>query len=178
MKYLILGHPRSGTKYMSEMFKNNGHDIGHEEMGKDGTSNWQMAVYASEYPYKGKDDFTRIDFEPDVLVHVIRNPIDAISSIAFTEQPSEWFRAKYVPIFGNFVERAILSYVGWNKLITAQKPDIVLPLEKAAKLLKFNDVKKANERAHYDLKDEQIKEIVSPSIYKLFKDFEAEYKDL
>lgn len=178
MKYLITGHPRSGTKYMSELFKNNGHDIGHEEMGKDGTSNWQMAVYANEYPYKVNDNFTRMDIDFDVLIQVIRNPIDAVSSIAFTEQPSEWFRAKYVSIYGNFVERAILSYVGWNKLILAQNPDYILPLEKAAEILKFNDVEKANERGHYDLKHEQIKEIVNKDIYELLLRFEAYYNTL
>jgi hypothetical protein len=178
MKYLITAHPRSGTKYMSELFKNNGHDVGHEEMGKDGTSNWQMAVYANEYPYKGKDNFTRMDIEFDMIIQVIRNPIDAVSSIAFTEQPSEWFRSKYISIYGNFVERAILSYVGWNKLILSQAPDMILPLEKAAQMLNFNDVEKSNQRGHYDLKHEQIKEIVNKDIYELLLRFEAYYNTL
>jgi hypothetical protein len=178
MTYLITAHPRSGTKYMSELFNQNGYDVGHEYMGKDGTSNWQMAVMENEYPYRSKDSYTRKDIEFNCLIQVIRNPIDAISSIAFTEQPSEWFRAKYVPIFGNFLERAILSYVGWNKLITSQQPDFILPLEKAAKLLKFEDVERSNERGHYDFTHEQIKQIVSDDIYNLFIDFENYYKAL
>lgn len=163
-KYLILAHPRSGTGYMANLFKLNGLDVGHEYMGKDGTSNWQFAVCAEKYPYD-VDGIRRQDVSFETVIHVIRKPIDAINSIAFTEERSEAFRAEYVPIIGNVFERAVLSYYGWNRLIAAQQPHKTIKLETAQQDLGFeNGSDIVNARPHDVLGEEQLLNNISHEV--------------
>jgi len=176
--YLILAHPRSGTGYMSALFKANGFDVGHEVMGSHGTSNWQFAVKAKEYPFD-IDGIKRQDVIFDRVYHVIRKPIDAINSIAYTEQRSEEFRALYVPLIGNAFERAVLSYYGWNKIIASQLPDYTIKLETAQKDLHFkNGCAITNTREHESLTDYELRFNLSPEILWYYEKLNEWYNSL
>ena len=109
MKYLITGHPRSGTGYAAALFKANGFSVGHERMGKNGIASWQYPLGLQEFghgKYTGKERF-------DKKIYLLRDPAHAVTSIAFTEQPSEDIRRIYVKMHGNMINRAAQSYIQW-----------------------------------------------------------------
>lgn len=180
MKYLILGHPRSGTGYMAKLFQLNGLDVGHEIMGKNGQSNWQYAIPNDKcFPWtKG----VKSDYNWDIIIHVVRDPFTAISSIAFTETPysnekswkqiSDQFRNKYLNLPNtNRFDRAVVSYIGWNNLIKIQNPDYLINLETAfndLQFLNFNKNRKnpVNKRSHKQM-SKQFWNQVKPKNLKL-----------
>lgn len=79
-KFAVIGAPKSGTKYVSELFRAVGINCGHEEWwGKvetrtktrlDGDSSW-MALPEIEF---GKWSGT--------VIHVVRNPVSVVRSLA------------------------------------------------------------------------------------------------
>ncbi len=167
MKYLIIGHPRCGTGFMSKLFKKNGIDVGHEIMGKGGTSDWQYAIPDAKcFPWTTG---VRADHKFDYVIHNIRDPFTAIPSIVFTETPqpkeqswrtvSEHFRRHFVNLPNNNIfDNAARSYLGWNKLITDQKvSNKVVRIENAMEDLNLPEIsvslgdKKVNSRPHQDM---------------------------
>lgn len=168
-KYLILGHSRSGTNYSANLFRQNGIDIGHEKMGKDGTSSWLMAVRAHKYPW-GVDGITRDQCEFDTIIHVMRKPIDVINSVAFTEKPeSQAFKRKFIDIQGNQFERAVRSYYGWTKLIQKQKPDHTIKVENLMEFMKFEIAGEiTNKRPHVSITEEELRKEVSDEVWDMY----------
>lgn len=165
---LITGHPRSGTAYMSALFSANGIDVGHEKMGRDGISTWMACVaepiegYPVECP-----DVSNVAF--DKVIYVLRDPIQAISSIAFTEGATDDFRAQYVTCYGSFLERAVLSYVGWIRLAKARFPEMqVVALEKSELLpninISFEDIR-INSREHPFINEHDLYRMVSSDVW-------------
>lgn len=63
----VIGCPRSGTKFTSKVFRSSGFDVGHERMGKSGTSDWKQLE-------------ERI---PDsaVVLHQVRHPLECMTSL-------------------------------------------------------------------------------------------------
>lgn len=183
-KFLILGHPRSGTMYMSALFRANGYDIQHEQMGEHGTSNWQMAVHAKEYPYPLNcgDKIVRGDVEFETIIHVLRAPLLVIASTYHTEAiRSDGFRSQYVNMCGNPWEKAVMSYVGWTKLIQAQHVDLTMALPRAKELLGFsNDFTNTscNSRPHPPITKEQLYKEVSVSVFLLYDELQKFYNSL
>ncbi len=128
MKFLILGHPRGGTAYAAKLMQSAGLDVRHEEMGANGIASWMFAVHDIIPPFTF-DRSRRSDTYFDAVIHVAREPLDTIASTLHTEQGSEDFRSRYVNLFGNAMERAVLSYCGWHRLILAGHADIRCRLE-------------------------------------------------
>ncbi len=178
MKYLIIGHPRCGTGFMSKLFKHNGLDVGHEVKGKNGTSDWQYAIVKEKcFPWTTG---SRDEHKFDMVIHNVRDPFTAIPSIVFTETPnvgerswrtvSEQFRRNYVQFPDkNVFDNAAHSYLGWNKIIEDQDiSNKVVRIENAMQDLNgefteaLND-KKVNSRKHADMTKSQWLEI-SPEI--------------
>lgn len=122
-QYLVVGHPRSGTGYAAWLFQQHGLDVRHEAMGAHGTSSWQFAVHDADYPFTF-DHSTKANHIFGTVIHIIREPMDAIASILHTEQASEEFRSRYVTLYGTALERAIQSYIGWNRMLLAQRADL------------------------------------------------------
>ncbi|MBT9313006.1 glycosyltransferase family 25 protein [Leptothoe kymatousa] len=149
-KLLIIGHPRCGSGYMSKLLNAFDLDIGHESMGKDGISSWMFAASDSSYPYF-QDEYSRSNndkFFQWIIQHV-RDPRTAVPSImrdnTFAPKSYE-FRRKH--IFQEFnidlnqapsnFQRAVLSYIYWNKLIEKNKPSLIVKIENAeSKLFSF-----------------------------------------
>jgi hypothetical protein len=134
-EFLVLGHPRSGTGYLSRLFRAYGFDVGHEKMGRHGISSWMFAACADTVPFS-TDGSVRADFCFRNIVHVTRDPLTAIASIRFIEDCSDesrHYRRQFILICPNAspVEQAVQSWIGWNRLITAQRPSARIRLENA-----------------------------------------------
>jgi glycosyltransferase involved in cell wall biosynthesis len=195
--FLILGHPRSGTGYMAQLFTKLGYPVGHEVYGKHGIASWLFAVDVDRYPQfyfvqSGKPsnnpNDTRSDFSYKHAIHVIRNPLDTIASTAFTENTmpeSLEFRKKHVAIFGNALQQATLSYLGWNKLIEAQRPSLTIRVEdaeeKVVEFLKANEYvvgedlkfpqKDINTREHKRVTFGDLKRELHPEVFAELTEF-------
>ena len=188
MKYLITGHPRCGTCFMSKLFKYNGFDVGHEFMGENGTSNWQYAIPNDKcFPWTVNN---RQVYDFDMVIHNVRDPYAAIPSIVFTETPrkgenswrtvSEEFRRKYIQFPDtNVIENAVHSYLGWNLIIEKQNPDSAVRIEYAVEDLDlgFEDLadKKVNSREHKSLTKADW-ESIPETLMKQLDEFCIKYK--
>ena len=191
MKYLIIGHPRCGTGFMSKLFTKNNLEVGHEKMGANGTSDWQYAIQDAKcFPWTSG---VRINYQFDKTIHNIRDPFTAIPSIVFTETPdfgeqswrtvSEQFRRKYVKFPDtNAFENAAHSFLGWNQIIENQNPDLTVRIEHAFEDLKELEVitenlgdKKVNSRQHNDMTKSQWNQIPE-NIIDMLEDFCTKYK--
>lgn len=176
---LITGHPRSGTAYMAQLYQRNGYDIGHEVLGKDGTSNWQQAAFADFYEW-GERVPTRGNIEWSEIIYVMRSPIDLVNSVAFTEQPSQEFRRRFYRPSDNIFEDAIRSIWAWDNLIESMQPSKKVKLEFATLYLGFQRdlVAPVNQRTHYKVSEEQLKHLVSRHDFNNFNDINEKYHSL
>ncbi len=93
-KLLITGCGRSGTKYISELLKCCGFDIGHEKDGKDGIASWPMAVSDDESPWGPPSN----DYEFENVIHQVRHPFKTISSCLTISDKSWNYIKKHIPI--------------------------------------------------------------------------------
>jgi hypothetical protein len=178
---LITGHPRSGTGYLAALFQRNGYDVGHETWGKDGCSNWQLAVDAPFYDWGDKRPTRdQILAECDQRIFIQRKPIDVVNSVAFTEQASQDFRRRFYAGAPNIFEDAILSIYVWHKMIREEvKPTLTLKTEFAPVYLDFKwDVAVQNQRPHYGLSEADLHGVIRPKYWKLFLSLNQEYYKL
>ena len=139
--FLIVGHPRSGTGYMSKLFTSMGYQVGHETIGPHGTSCWTFATDSANYLFgapgpgeRGIKNTTRKNLDYKYLIHCIRNPFDTINSVYQTENNgnSDKFRmihAKPKIVYKNDLEKTILSVIRWNEMIEKIGPVAVFKVE-------------------------------------------------
>lgn len=192
-----LGHSRSGTGYLSKYLQSLGIDVGHEKMGKDGIVSWMFAIdNASEVPYS-IDNSVPNDYQFKYKIHVIRNPYNAIQSVAMGSDSLEsWeYRKKFINLNMNLnkYELAIESYIKWNNLILSTSPDLSVQLENCeeiivdflrSKNIKLKDgddsiSKKTNTRSYnYLKKSELVDELSDEYIDKLLAFYNNVYVDL
>lgn len=85
---LITGTGRCGTEFISRLFQNNGYDIPHERVGKDGTSSHWFITDAEWYPVLNFTDGMKAhigqrksDFIFKKTIHLLRHPLPTIKSI-------------------------------------------------------------------------------------------------
>jgi len=170
--FLILGHPRCGTAYMAALMRSAGIKIRHENMGSKGISCW---VFATDSNWRrSTKNIKRSDFRFKHIIHNVRNPAQALSSILYTENVSLNFRKQHVHIDESLspLSQAIQSFIEWNKLIEKMNPDLVVQVENCedilAKFLKEHDYphkylkptkKNANHRKHSDIPDNEWKTV-------------------
>jgi GR25 family glycosyltransferase involved in LPS biosynthesis len=138
---LIVGHPRCGSGYMSQLLQAIGLDVGHESMGERGISSWMFAVYDENNPWaKNKYAVSRLYTDFDYLIHYIRDPRTAIPYIIVENKyaPNSFdFRRKHIQQIFNEdislhkteVEKAIASFIRWNQIIQNQKPNLTVKVE-------------------------------------------------
>jgi hypothetical protein len=121
MRLVVLAHARSGTSYTAACFRAAGWDVGHERIGRDGIASWMWATDAEEVPLGPPRGYYPL---PETVLHVIREPAAAVSSITHTEQASEEWRSRWVPIppSAGPIERAVWSLHGWTALIRDLRP--------------------------------------------------------
>lgn len=139
---LILGHPRTGTKFAAELCGQLGLEVGHENDGKDGISSWMCAVDADENPWTKSDAArTRRALDWRHMIQVVRDPSAAVPSIMRenAHAPDSYaFRREHIlaakgtdlDSFPSEIDRAVASLCLWNQIIRAQNPDFVFHIER------------------------------------------------
>lgn len=182
---------------MAELMELNGLDVLHEKMGEHGISSWMFAVGGAQKVPWTYDDSAPVDYSFKTLVHVIREPLAAISSVYFTESVSEAWRSEHCLICGNKMERAVASYIGWNKMIQSRGPDYTVALEDKPGLRKVTlelthkysyredaDIDiilpdgPVNTREHAVLTEAEIADMISPCLADELSGFIDWYTDL
>ena len=156
-EFLCIGHPRCGTTSISYYLKQMGHNVGHENMDSNGVSSWMLAVEDNTYPYGNVREKFRYYFKN--IIHVIRNPFDAIPSIILENKyskPSYNFRKKHIKQLLNIdlpdldfqnisiateIQIAIKTFVYWNKICELCKPNVVCKIEDISSIQMFNTKK-------------------------------------
>lgn len=154
--FLCIGHPRCGTKSIAYYLSKMGHNVGHENMGKDGVSSWMLAVEDESYPWGNIKEKFRYYFKN--VIHVVRNPFNAIPSIILENKYSHGnksyeFRKKHIKRvlnidlpdvdFNNLslldeTELSIKTFIYWNKICELCKPETICKIEDISTLQKFN----------------------------------------
>ena len=144
--FLIVGHPRCGTGFAAGFLRQMGLDIGHEADGKDGLSSWMFAV-DDEAPY-AKDPIARrrgaLSWNKSIMP--LRDIATAVPSIMrdniFAPLSYDYRRRHILSRFGfdlndlrNNFQRAVASYLFWNKIVLSTKPDIVFRIEQDCRAL-------------------------------------------
>jgi hypothetical protein len=139
LKYLIIGTGRSGTGYMSELFKSIGMKSTHEGMFTSDGWKYVEEVYKSkmlhnievESSWMAAPFLDKEKLNGTVIIHVTRNPLKTISSILSTKllsddllkdkrNPFTLFIQNHMPKvfnYSNEVDRTVYFYIYWNKLI-------------------------------------------------------------
>lgn len=155
-KFLCIGHPRCGTTSISYYLNQMGYKVGHENMDLDGTSSWMLAVKDDKYPYGNVINIEAYRFEN--IIHLVRNPFDAIPSIILEnkytpDNKSYNFKIKHInKILGkqmqqmdfntislkDEIEIAIQTFLYWNKICELNKPTLVCKIENIEPLEIFN----------------------------------------
>jgi len=146
LQILVLAPPRSGTGYLSHLLTSLGYDVGHEVMGRNGTSNWLYVVDAPPPPGFVNVPGARSQHHFDKVIHLVRNPYTAIPSIAYTSTCFSWetprkqgnyeatqylIQHTHLPVTQNHFEFAALVFLKWHAMIQAQSPDCVVHMETA-----------------------------------------------
>ncbi len=138
MKFLIIGHPKCGSKYMATLMFEFGYEVGHEKYSKDGICCWQNVNVLNISQQWGPQRITDDYYEH--VIHYVRNPYHSISSIIVeNRQPESYnFRRDLIKHHFNIdlndhseTGAAILSYVYYNRLAEAQGPTIRIQVENA-----------------------------------------------
>jgi hypothetical protein len=65
-----------------------GYNVGHENINEEGVSSWMLCVDDEKYPWGDIKDKFRYYFEN--IIHVVRNPFDAIPSIILENKYSNF----------------------------------------------------------------------------------------
>lgn len=148
-RLLCIGHPRTGSGYVSALLKAYGIDAGHERMGEDGIVSWMFTVYDWHNPFwlnpYAKSRYT-CDFE-HVIMHV-RDPWTAVPSIMRENAHAALsldFRARHIRLrYGTDIaaipsefEKAVAGYCLWSRLaLENNHPELVLRIEEDEKRLR------------------------------------------
>lgn len=191
---LVVGHPRSGTGFMSRLLQAYGLAVGHEQVDEDGISSWMFAATTTEVPFSF-DGSSRANYIFQTMIHVVRHPLGVIASTAYTElvnPPVIEYLSRFVVVdrFAEKLEQACQSYLGWNKLIEAQRPDLRVRVEEAPELIAEFLQKRGlyrppicppvlpptdyNSREHPQITAAQLRDIISQGLWAELVDYTEE----
>ena len=125
-KILVIGHPRSATRYMSRLLQVFGMDVDHEKFGKDGISSWYLS------PKKERN----CEFEN--VIAVMRDPWKIIVSSAHNLQAVTMGIRRNsckFKVTENIYETSARSVLCWYDMIFKQSPDLIVKPETVGKNL-------------------------------------------
>ena len=111
-KCLITGCGRSGTKYAATLLSAAGLRIGHETMDRDGIASWLLAALPAAPGWGPSGE----DFHFRTILHQVRNPLAAISSMQ-TIQPASWrYICQHIPcsMEDPLLFRCVTFWREWN----------------------------------------------------------------
>ncbi len=135
-EFLITGHPRSGTGYMTVLMELAGYNVGHEIMGEHGISSWVFAI-PDQYQWWEDTTLRRKDYSFNKHICVVRDPVKTVASVVYTEVMSLPLRSQYIDFSDctNIVELSAKSVMAWYDIILEQNPDCIIQLEKPLSFL-------------------------------------------
>ena len=191
---LVTGHPRSGTGYMSALMISLGMHVRHERMGKHGTSSW---VCAPPKPGMVPYGCSRGDIHFNNLIHVVRHPLKVIASSGYTQFGHGTHRNRMINFMSRFIlihktdkpiYQATQSYIGWNRLIGSQAPDIRVQAETAYhEIIQYLEEKgfelevgdpppnNVNWRKHHQFTSAELKDQIGVELFNALQDSAGEY---
>ena len=136
----LIGHPRCASGYMATVFSAQNQLVGHEKLARDGISSWMYVVRDHRLPFGDNVTLTH-QFRHTVLF--LRDPAQASASIVLENGISQSFdfrrghilRATECDIASltQPLIRSVASYVLWNQMALALKPDVIIAVERAEK---------------------------------------------
>lgn len=112
---LIIGCGRSGTTFSSKYLGSLNLKIGHERLYLNGSSSWYLVSDKKKVSI-GPSFYDVKDLEA-IIIHQVREPLGAISSMLSTGSPSWHFLSNEIPINlekDSKVLRAMKYYYYWN----------------------------------------------------------------
>lgn len=116
MKFLILAHPRSGTRYAAALLQSFGFEVGHEQLGKNGIASWFWGLKEKNPPYEAAPYDS--DFKPTHTILLLREPLPTISSVAYTEFMTSLYRETKLDFeYCNNQLMAMYSIYKYNELV-------------------------------------------------------------
>lgn len=125
---LVIGCPRSGTRYTNEVLRQMGLKVEHEKMGRDGTVSSWFAV--DDYYYPRAHGGRRADFHFDLVVHQVRHPLDVIGSLETAMNPAWWhWQQAHTGISKESEYPGSRFWLAWNERCEAQPTDLSLRVE-------------------------------------------------
>lgn len=172
--YFITAHPRSGTGFAAKTLQSCDLDVGHEKLGSDGIASWMWLPKDPKVPFG--DGYIDTEFERSCFL--IRNPLECIASVAFTEVASLPFRCRYADISEysiNPLEQAIDSIFSWCQMAEDQGLEFV----KTERFYDYTKEKwglnpaklgKVNQRSHPPIEEHEVSEFQR---YHRIKEFYA-----
>lgn len=191
---VVTGCGRSGTTFSSKWLKEAGFDVGHERLGKGGVSSWYLCSGSSKVPLgPSYSDIKDLNL---LIIHQVRDPLDAISSMQATGKPSWRFLSKEIPINNDIdskVLKAMKYYYYWNlkaeyisshrvnaEFFEVQIEDIFRKEEIVYSTVSstFNRRKKVNTREHVILKKADLfkeDEVLASKIFKMASEYGYDY---
>jgi thioredoxin-like negative regulator of GroEL len=132
----VIGHPRCGSRYVSQVLTTLGLHIGHERMGQHGTCSWIHTIDDRNPPFNAPYVAPRL-FRTTLAY--IRSPADAIPSIMLENTNADSFAFRRLHIFRKLavdiarwrdpVARSVDSYLCWMKIVEMQRPMFTLRVE-------------------------------------------------
>lgn len=133
-RVLGLGLPRGGTRYASRLLVSAGVRALHEANGRDGSVSCWLVPNDWWHPH-AQSNGIRSDFPEAHLIHVVRNPLDTISSLSVFNHHLFWqwqrwhsgidYEKNSIRFYANF-------WLRWNDLIEKQNPFVRLSVERPA----------------------------------------------
>ena len=177
-KLLAIGHPRTGSGYLSQLLNSYGLNIDHEKMGDDGIVSWMFSVYDLNNPFSLNMYAVSkyyVSFEHTIMF--ARDPLTAIPSIMRENRSSDVsfeFRAKHIlknfqvdiREINNEFEQAIETYYLWSKLaIEINKPSLFVRVEQDEDVL-LEFLKKNNFDVSIECEKKPGKDVNANKLYK------------
>lgn len=148
---VIVGHPNCGCKYLHNLLQKMNIQVGYEEWEEDGIVSWYFSVDSktltslrASYALRGTTRDPKLF--PSHLVHYTRDPLDAIPDIMESvacNSDEYFYQRRIIQHVYNIdldsykpLDRAVASFLFWNKMIEQQDPEFVVRVEDAYKPLR------------------------------------------
>lgn len=122
---------------MRYLFQQLGFDVNHEKLGRDGVSSWLIAVKDLNTPWGEKFASYYLQFK--FLILYVRHPQDVLPFIVLENEIERSFNFRRGHIirkldfdideFNSPLEKAIASFLGWNKIVELRSPDLIVKVE-------------------------------------------------
>jgi hypothetical protein len=122
---LIVGTPRSGTGYVSQMLRNSGIQVGHECLMRDGMSSWLCAVNDPHTVFGPSRDQVFQEFDDVEVYHQVRFPIQSIASFKTETKLACDYVKRHIKVGDYYkdIKEGMRFWLLWNEISekTSQK---------------------------------------------------------